>query len=177
MTDEEKGLRIVVEYEKSHFDLQWRRKESLDSKAANLISLVGIIIGVYAAASSYLLEKLSVSLSFYISSALFVAGIILYLYAAYKGLKALRIRKYSLGPDPRDFADRWMNTKEEDTLIALMLALIKSSEQISLASDEQARNLDLAHRSLVLGLLLTFFFVLSLILTRVLANVDLHHFC
>lgn len=161
------GLKTVAEYEKSHFNLQWRRKEILDSKAANLISLIGVIIGVYTATSSFLLEKMTISPCFYISSTFFVTGIILYLYAAYKGLKALGIRKYSLGPDPDDFAKKWINTKEEDTLIALMLALIDSSKRISAISDEQARNLELGHRFLILGLFLTFLFVLSLILAKV----------
>lgn len=127
-----------------------------------------MIIGVYTATSSFLLEKMVISSGFYISSALFIAGISSYLYAAYKGLKALGIREYNLGPDPEDFARRWEKTKEEDTLIALVLALIDSSKDISALSDEQARNLELGHKYLVLGLFLTFIFVLSLIFAKIL---------
>jgi hypothetical protein len=168
MTQEKKGLRIVVEYEKSHFDLQWRRKEILDSKASNLISIIGIILGVYTASSSFLLEKMAISPYFYVVSALFILGTIFYLYAAYNGLKALAVRKYSLGPDPQDFADKWADAKEEDTLIALMLALVDSSKKVSAVSNEQARNLESGHRYLVFGLFWTFLFVLSLIFAKIL---------
>jgi len=164
----ETGLKTVLEYEKSHFELQWRRKEALDSKAANLISLVGIIVGVYTAASSYLLDRMFISPWFYISSILFVIGIAFFLCAAYKGIRALGIREYNLRPDPRDFSCKWINKKESDTQIALVLALVYSSKRVSAMSDEQAKHLESGHRHLVCGLFLTLLFVLSLIFSKIL---------
>ena len=164
---EKKGLEIVVEYEKNYFNQQLGRKERLDSKATSLISLAGVIISVYIVVSSYILEKLTLFPYFYVSSAFFVAGNACYLYAAYKGLKALKIRRFSVGPDPRDFADKWSDTKEEDTLIALMVSLVGISEQISDINVKKVQDLESGFRYLILGLLLTFLFVFSLIFAEI----------
>lgn len=161
---ERKGLKIVVDYEKDFFNQQLRRKERLDSKATGLISLAGVITSVYIVVSSYVLEKLAFSSYFYISGIFFIAGNASYLFSAYKGLRSLKLREYSLGPNPRDFAHNWSDTKEEDTLVALMVSLIDLSEQIFEINIAKAQDLESGFRYLVLGLLLTFLFVFSLIL-------------
>lgn len=80
---QEKGFKIVVEYEENYFMQELRRKERLGSKASSLISLTGIIISIYIVVISYISEKLTFSTYFYISSAFFVAGNACYLYVAF----------------------------------------------------------------------------------------------
>jgi len=151
----------LLETLKARYEDEQKTKESLESKAANLIAFVAIIVTIYTSFFSEILTKQATP---YVRILLFWLGTIFYLVAGILSLLALWIR---WGSAPlritREFIDDWRKTSisEKQLEEILQTDYLNAIEDLSKGNNRKALYLYCGFSFALLGVLFTVFLIAS----------------
>jgi hypothetical protein len=138
------------------------RGDKLDSKANSLITLSGALAGFFLGVITNQFKALSALPAY--ESIILLVGVGLLLASIGYGLTATRVRKWEVVPDPKKLIDKYQDAGYLETLHTVAAGMANVQLLAVEVNNEKARCVDMAWNLLLVGLALTFIFVIVVFL-------------
>jgi F0F1-type ATP synthase assembly protein I len=139
------------------------RIDKLDSKSNNLIALSGVLAGFFIGVSTNqiaILSRLPYGVVFVL-----ILGVGLLIVSIVFSLRAMKIRRWTVVPDPKVLIDEYKSKTYLETLRPVAVEMSLVQEEMVKANNQKAHLIDLSWDLLLCGLGVTFVFVILLFLS------------
>jgi hypothetical protein len=169
--DEINKHKFIYDVIDGRYLLERDRSKVLDDKASNIISFVGIILGLQGALGIFLLKEIPKTAEAYHNlSNIFLLGIILLTISIFCGLMAYRIRPQKVVPDTGEALIEEYGNTDEDFLATLTMISVEKADSIRINNkigDDKVRYINGGFFLLVAGITVNVIFIYELLIARI----------
>lgn len=134
------------------------RSDKLDSKANNLITLSGVLAGFLLGIITNQISALS-SLP-KTEVAILLLGVALLISSVFFSLRAIKVRKWDIVPDPKVLIEKYKSKHYLETLRPVTVEMSTVELDMVISNDREAGSINIAWNLLLGGLGVTFIFVI-----------------
>lgn len=138
-------------------DREWSRLAALDSKAGNLVGHTGVIIGIVIGTTWSIRARLISNLFL---AQLFSLAVAMLFISFLIGLASFAVRGWPLLPDPDTLIDHYADGSLEYLLTRVGATMVAVQKTMKAKNEAKAQQMRLASLFLLVGLFLSFIFVL-----------------
>lgn len=161
------STKLIYNIVYERYQSEWQRTNQIENKATNIVGFVGIIFGLLSNTGVYLLQQRASAGSLYIYSLwFFVFSLIFFIITMFLSLSALYVTKWRRIPETKYLIENYAEkgVEIEETLKDLYLEYSDGVGKNVKKNDVKAKCLRYSFISFGMGILLTAFFVLSLLM-------------
>jgi hypothetical protein len=159
--------KLIYDIIYERYQSEWQRTNQIESKATNIVGFVGIIFGLLSSTGIYLLEKRAINGVLYLDSLWFyLFSLIFFIITIFLSISALYLKKWARTPETKYLLENYVEkgVEIETTLENLYWEFSKGVFENSAKNDVKATYLRYSFISFGMGILLTAFFILSLLI-------------
>jgi hypothetical protein len=149
------------------YQLEWQRTNQIENKATNIVGFVGIIFGLLSSTGIYLLEQKATNGVLYLDCFWFyLFSLIFFITTIFFSLSVLYLKKWKRIPETKFLIENYVKKGVESKIMLEDIYIEFSNGVIenSMKNDVKVDYLRYSFISFGMGILLTAFFILSLLI-------------